>query len=279
MNPLTHLGAILLLLLTLSGCQTPSPSTDDRLINQYGNLAIYQTPQKRYYVIQSGKRVYEDLNYATCYNQKILALDSHNHLKQLPLKPLNEKPVPPPRLLCGNVEATHFLEIQSRPHSTQLYATVKSADDDKHPILQPKKRILSIPHTQADSLYFAPHQTQLEIEADTIESITIYFQKAHQYGILGTLQSHIEEQTYRYTFTPSPYTQRYDELIILRTGDLRLRQGKLWGYYLAYDDKMIEPKYQNLSSFERYYDKLARVERADGRKGYIDRKGREYWDE
>ncbi|GEM_PF-4697400 len=38
MTPITHLGAILL---TRSGCQIPNPSTDDRLINQYGNLANF----------------------------------------------------------------------------------------------------------------------------------------------------------------------------------------------------------------------------------------------
>ncbi len=146
-------------------------------------------------------------------------------------------------------------------------------------MIQKKKRIVSIPLKKADRVFFAEGKNELELEGDTIGDIYVYFQKGAQYGFLGKLESVYEKEEFNYIFRESTHKVLYDGLKEEDvSGNVLLRKSGLLGYYLKKENRFIEPKYKSLQPYNLTYGLLARFELPDGRKGYVDLKGNEYYD-
>ncbi len=265
----------------LLGCASTLPKSSDTAVYKSKNFQIYKTEYKSYYVMQEGERIYSNLKYATPYMAGIVVLDSHNKQKFLKIKQrvVNTQDEEGPLLLCGNSENTHLLTVQRKAGHLNIMAKVVSSYNQKRQ-LQKNTLIVSIPLSKADKIFFVNNRLELELEGDAISSLYLYFQKGKQFGFLGKIKSTYKNGHFNYMFTKSTHRDLYDDMHSYSSGDMFLKKDALVGYYFRHENRMIPIKYKVLQSF---YDNtngiLSRFELPDGRKGYVDTKGNEYYDE
>ena len=263
--------------LFVHGCATTIPNSSDTLLNDNGYYKIYKNAKQRFYVIQDGKKVYQNLNYAAGYgDSSVVTLDANNKVKILKLKQPNyENELLP--LECGNGEYTHSLTVEKKSNHLNLMASV-SLSGDMEQTVQKNRRIISIPRSKADRIFFAGNQSKVEIDSETTGSVYLYFQKGRHYGFLGKIDSVYTNEKFIYNFTKSKHEILYDGMQVGYGGNVSLFKNGLCGYYFREDNRMIAIKYKSFQSYNFTYGKLARFELTDGRKGYVDIKGNEYYD-
>ena len=262
------------------GCATATPKSDDRLVNNNGYYKIYKNENQRFCVIQDGKTVHQNLNYASAYgDSSVVALDAKNKVKILKLKQpkqTNSQNELLP-LECGNGEYTHRLTVEKKNDHLDLMAMV-GVSGEMERVVQKNKRIVSIPRAKADRIFFAENRSKMEIDSETIGPVYLYFQKGTHYGFLGKVHSVYENEKFIYTFTKSKNTMLYDGMQAEYGGNVSLYKNGLAGYYFREENRMIAIKYKSFQAYNFTYGKLARFELPNGRKGYVDRKGNEYYD-
>ncbi len=176
------------LMVFLWGCATAIPKSGDTLVDSRQYYTIYKNEKQRFYVLQEGKMVHQNLKYAAGYgDSSVVTLDANNKVKILKLKQPNyENELLP--LECGNSEYTHCLTVKKINDHLELMANV-SLSGDMEQTVQKNRRIISIPRAKADRIFFAGNQSKVEIDGETVGSVYLYFQKGREYGFLGQVQS------------------------------------------------------------------------------------------
>jgi hypothetical protein len=98
----------------------------------------------------------------------------------------------------------------------------------------------------------------------------LYYQKGKKYGFLGTIVVKRTEKSVKYSLKKVKETKRYDALIFEEKSRIRLNYRGLWGYHT-----ITKIKYKSIDKFD---ESLARFELPNGKKGYVDLSGSEYYD-
>ncbi len=273
-----YLGIGFGLVLFLLGCATTTPSSSDALVNDYGYYKIYKK-NKSFYVIQNGSVIYENLKYVSPGVDKIYALNKNNKKTILKVK---YKEVTPskdlPLLVCGNSEYLQTISIEEKKHSLNIMAKVELSYSGKK--IKDNRQIIAILKSKADRIYFSDNTTKLDIDGETLSNVYLYFQNGAKYGFLGKIDSSYANGKFIHTFIKNSNTMLYDKLTIVDAwaGHFLLKKDALFGYYFRDDNRMIPLKYKLPLVFDFNEYGLARFELSDGRKGYVDKKGNEYYD-
>ena len=272
-----------LLLSIFLGCSSPTPldikkdklvkTIEGKQVNEFQFPIIYklyQDRKKRFYIWQDGKVVYRDLKFAQPLdeNESIQVLDKNNQKKVLILKSDTKTY---PRLLCG-VGARNTM-LSSKKTANGFDLTIKS--EEALNIDRQLEFSGVIPNTKnSDALLFANLKNYYKFNSmdkvfrkiELPEHILID-KSNNRYKILGEMEFMSEKELYEFKPLKNPIT--YDNISNI-DNLLLLQKDGLVGYYGVSD-----VKYKSLKPFDLY---LARFELPNGDKGYIDIKGREYFD-
>lgn len=268
---------ILLLLVSVFlflGCYSTKRvvKTSDKLIQDvYGKrgkvYSIYKNRDKKFYILQNGKIVHNNLKFVKVlysdgkkYNLQVI--DSKNSKKLLTIK---SKIEPHHRFICGSayLNAFHFW-FKSKKDSI-LIETVRGGVEDTR-----EKESVSLKNI--DEVLFVNMKKAYDFGEFSFNKkkiftspYTLIYKKGKKYGILGKLK----REKKGYILDKFDKTVLYDNIYNL-DDILVLKQNRLLGFY-----KTTDIKYKSLEPFDRY---LARFELPNGRKGYVDIKGKEYYD-
>jgi hypothetical protein len=131
--------------------------------------------------------------------------------------------------------------------------------------------VIKVARSKADELFFQKNKREIEFgENYDKPKNAIYYKKGNKYGFLGSMTVVRKKNKILYNFKKSKDNKKYDILEFKEKDRILLGRNGLLGYY-----KLTPIKYKVLGDFE---ENLARFELPDGRKGYVDLKGNEYYD-
>ncbi|SHO81410.1 hypothetical protein MNB_SV-15-977 [hydrothermal vent metagenome] len=112
----------------------------------------------------------------------------------------NNKLVEEPRLVCGNSEFTHTIYIKRRKNRFDIMAKVDLNPKTKKSF-QKNILIASIPYSKANRVFFSQNRLKVEIEADEVSGLYLYFQKDKKYGFLGEISSKFKNEKFIFTLS------------------------------------------------------------------------------
>jgi hypothetical protein len=182
--------------------------------------------------------------------------------------------MPPLGPFCGNGLMTHHVSIIKSNSSIKVEASATHIDDPEKKQYKDANKtqlVVKVVKNKADELFFQNNDKQITFSENYSEpKNTIYYKKGNKYGFLGTMSVVRKKHKIVYLFKKSKDHQKYDILKFKKKERLLLGKNGLLGYY-----KLTPIKYKTLGDFK---ESLARFTLPDGRKGYIDLKGNEYYD-
>ena len=254
------------------------------LYNKYGFYQQYQRKDGTFYLVQNGKIIYDNLKYVKilseeAHGHKLQILDKQNRARIVFIKADEAQSVLPTGVFCGNGSMAHKADIVRRKHHIQIEVKIASTDDD---ILQQYKdvnkthSVIKVSNRKVDELFFNKNEKQLIFETnDNQFERTVYYKKGSKYGFWGYLSANYKFKANRknkvvYSFKKSKNLQQYDMLQFKDKERIIVGKNGMLGYY-----KITPIKYKTLDDFK---ESLARFTLPDGRKGYVDLKGNEYYD-
>jgi hypothetical protein len=174
----------------------------------------------------------------------------------------------------------HKADIVKHKHHIQIDVKIASTDDDDvlrlYKDINKTYSVIKVSKSKVDELFFKKNKKQLMFETnDNQFQRTVYYKKGSKYGFWGYLSVNYKFKANRqnrvvYSFKKSKNLQQYDMLQFKDKERIILGRNGMLGYY-----KITPIKYKALGDFK---ESLARFTLPDGRKGYIDLEGNEYYD-
>ena len=124
---------------------------------------------------------------------------------------------------------------------------------------------------QADRVFFKAYKNKITFENNYYNTYPmLYYQKGKYYGFLGNIVMKGTKKSLIYNLKKSNDKKLYDALVFEEDSKIRLQYRGLWGYH-----NLTKIKYKTIGEFD---GSLARFELPNGKKGYVDLKGNEYYD-
>jgi len=252
----------------------------DILFSKFGFYQQYQRKDGTFYLVQNGKTIYDNLKYVKilsqeAYGHKVQILDRQNRERIVFIKANEAQAVMlPPGPFCGNGLMTHKANIVDSKEFIKVEAIVSDIEEsEKRQYKDADKThlVTKVAKSKADTLFFQNNKKQITFSENYSKpESTLYYKKGGKYGFLGTLSVVRKKNKIVYTFKKSSDHKKYDILEFKDKGRILLGRGGVLGY-----DKLTPIKYKTLGNFK---ESLARFTLPDGRKGYVDLKGKEYLD-
>lgn len=257
---------------------------NDKLIYKFNFYQQYKRKDGTFYIVQDGKTIYDNLKYVKILSQekngnKIQTIDEHNKSRIVFIKGNEVQAVPHPLLSCGNGFMTHQVDIVKSNQFIKVEVKIGYLDENiikEYKDVNKTHNAIKVSESKVDELFFRNNKIQIMFETnDNKFKRTIYYKKDNQYGFWGSISADYKFAVNRknkvvYSFKKSKENNKYDILEFKEKERILLGKNSLLGYY-----KITPIKYKILNDFK---ESLARFELPDGRKGYIDTKGNEYYD-
>ena len=276
----TIIVQIIFIGLMMLGCSSSSvnhPTSQRKLVSDQIYYKIYKE-QGRIYIVQNGKVLYKNLKYVFASGGTLYVLNEHNQKRVLKVSVPKENEgygYPAPEIPIDE-KALHAFTIYNTSTGSKITGKATTSGGT----IEFDREILSIPKSKADRIFFEGDKSQLAIRQYGIPALNLYYQKDGRYGFLGKIDSSSRSR-FDYKFHGSSNTGLYDKITKIDKFDqFLLKRGTLYGFWFRRrGNPVIEPKYASLGSFDLERFHLARFSLPDGRKGYVDTKGNEYYDE
>ncbi len=258
---------------------------DDTLFSKYSFYQQYKRKDGTFYIVQDGKTIYDNLKYVRIlseevHGQKLQILDKQNRVHIIFIKADEVQAIMPPSgVFCDTGSMTYKADIVKRNHFIKVEAKIAYIDENiikKYKDVDKTHTVIKVSKSKVDELFFKNNKNKIVLETgDSKLKRTIYYKKDSKYGFWGSLSIDYKFVANRknkivYRFKKSKDRKRYDILKFKDKERILLGENALLGYY-----KLTPVKYKVLGDFE---ENLARFELPDGRKGYVDLKGNEYYD-
>ena len=259
-------------------------NTKDTLVHKYSFYRVYKRESGRLYVVQNGQVLYDDLKYVALKKKlpagnEVVMINGSNQLQKVLIKS-DEVQTDllignPPVLMCGNGIRSFKTKAVTKANQIEIILQDITSDNE------PKKnalKVATISKRKADRLFFQNNKSQITYmpgswfsDNTRLNSDYLFFQKGNQYGFLGEIvEKYKKNKPVAYYLKKSKDKKLYEELKLIDNNYLLLKRKGLYGYY-----NTTKIKYKSIGKF---VDNLARIELLDGRKGYVDTKGNEYYD-
>ena len=289
---------IILFGILMFGCSSPKPLKQEgvqsykkqsktqkvknrnaKLISKFSFYQEYKKKDGTFYIVQDGKIIYDNLKYVKILfkeknGNKIQIIDAKNKAHIVFIKADEEQVVEPPLLFCGNGSMTHKINIIKSNKYIKVDATARYLDELETKLYKDAKKthlVTKVDKSKADELFFHKNKDQIEFyENEGKPMYAIYYKKDNKYGFFGDITVVRKKKKILYNFKKSKDNKRYDILEFKAKNRILLGREGMLGYH-----KLTPVKYKVLNDFE---ENLARFELPDGRKGYIDTEGNEYYD-
>lgn len=257
----TKLAILSIALLIGCGSNTSKPDVSKTQHHQeeeqWNN--IKKEPNGTYSIIVDGKKKYTNLKYAVQLGEgeSVEVLDVYNKKK----------------ILHGIMAAGCSFSPIEIPAINRHYKIVKKAQNwelymDEYIQIsrEERKNILigTVSKSEVDRIYFYDNRHQLKYHSDCLLKNKIYYQKGSQYGVLGEIRCNDTCRLKRANGT------LFDSIKMVSDCMFKVKRNGLVGYL-----HITKIKYKNIGKYDKT---LARFTLPDGRKGYVDSKGNEYYD-
>jgi len=257
---------------------------NDTLFSKYSFYQQYQRKDGTFYILQDGKKIYDNLKYVRILleerdGHKLQILDNQNRVHIVFIKADEVQVVMPPGFICDSGRLTNKADIIKHKHFIEVEASIDDIDEyivKEYTDVNKTHSVLKVSKNKVDELFFTKYKKQMIFESgDSKLDCTLFYKKANKYGFFGSLSvdyKFVKNRKNRivYRFKKYKNHKRYDILEFKDKNRILLGKNGLLGYY-----KLILIKYKKLDDFK---EGLARFELPDGRKGYVDLKGNEYYD-
>lgn len=261
----------------------------DSLVHKYSFYQAYKQKNGRFYIVQKKKVVYDDLKYVkinkkTPKGDELVTIDAKNKIQKLFIRSDEVQTDLSLGMLegfiCGNGIITYRAKVVD--HGNKIEITIEDITEyeeeksDKKP--RGEQKVASVPKSKADRLFFQNHKSTITYDSGSwyskkikLDSDYLFFQKGNKYGFLGEIaEIYKKNKSSKYYLKKSKNKKLYEKMEVVDGNYLLLKRNGLYGYYER--TKII---YKSLG---KYVDDLASFELPDGRKGYVDTKGNEYYD-
>jgi len=250
----------------------------DKLITHVNFYKAYQRKDGKYYIVQKSKVLYDDLKYFHILHRDsngtaIQIIDSHNRAKKIfivadePQHPMDYIP-----LICGNGVITHHVSVVDKGKTLDVEVVFHWTDEEQYQKdVNKTHRVVRISKNQADKVFFKEHKNQITFDENyNNPQPMLYYQKGMKYGFLGNIVVKRTKKSVEYSLKKSKDKKLYDALVFENYSKIRLKCHSLSGYH-----NLTKIKYKSIGKFDK---NLARFELLNGKKGYVDLKGVEYYD-
>ena len=250
----------------------------DKRINYANFYKAYQRKDGSYYIVQKGNILYDDLKYLKVLHEEsngtaIQIIDRNNRAKKIFLKADEpQRPMDAMPLFCGTGVMTHYANVVDKEKSIEVEVLFHQTDEEQYQKdVNRTHRVVRLSKNRADRLFFKGYKKQITFDDTSYNAIPmLYIQKGKKYGFLGRIVVKHAKESVEYSLKKSKDKKLYDALVFEEDAKIRLRQGSLWGYH-----NLSKIKYKSIG---KYDGSLARFELPNGKKGYVDLKGVEYYD-
>jgi len=232
--------------------------TGETLVYSLEKMKVFKNEKTQTYTIKNkvGKTKYKDLKLVVRSQDFLQVIDKNNEAFFINNDLKKANTAENFYGLCGTVP--HYeLRVKETTQNFEIMEDETFYDYDNQ---EPAKVTTSIPKKIADSVFFINGTSSYNFTSNynyfgviSTDPRRVMFIKDGKYGIWGVNETAI-----------------YDKITV-EAGLLKLELNGLVGFYTIHK----EPKYKTLGSFDNY---LARFELPNGKKGYIDTKGNEYFD-
>lgn len=228
---------------------------NENIIYQFSfgeNFEVFKNNKKNTYFItdENNKSLVKKLKFCKNLNGSILqVLDKKNRMIYFNerLEKL-ERPKQVVHLVCGTV-ASYKFELKKEGSK---YLVKKYTDNQMIGMKSTEEIVMSFPDEDYEKIYFINHKDELNFDDNTTYPYFLIFEKKSKFGIIDN--SHI---------------YLYDN-IETQNNYLKVQSNGLWSYYNI--SKKV--RYKILDNF---IDELAYFELPNGKSGYLDKNGNEYY--
>ena len=238
---------------------------------------IYKEANQDYFILKDEKIIYDDLKFVrylgvSPYNNKyeLQILDKKNIEKIIRL---NSDVISQPIYGCGTAYEMATIQYEFSTGKTLdsfFIDIIRTTGYDK----MEKKRLTLFEENQerVDEVCFInlkKHYTLRELPNDNPRDFLVIFKKDKKYGVAGKIIITEKKSRRTYSFKQNNHLTLYDAMSLVND-KLLVEKGGLVGYY-----GVSKIKYSSLKPFN--YG-LAKFTLVNGKTGYIDLDGREYYD-
>jgi hypothetical protein len=273
----------LLVVLTFLGCESHMniKMDESKLIRdvkgykdaKYKSIfKVYEDSRKDFFIVKDKKIIYKNLKFVSFLYDKFSArneyslqiLDKDNNRKIIKI---HSDVLQAPKYGCGTAAVMantsyHFLSLKELNGFSIFIDYVTGFG-----VMSEKTTISLKDVSHIDTVLFPNLKSSYIVNSDSdMNSLSwlLFFKKGEKTGILGVINVH--EKKFKFEKLSKLIT--YDKISI--TNGILLEKGSLMGYF-----NITEVKY---SSLEPFIYNLAHFTLPNGKVGYIDRKGNEYYD-
>ena len=234
----------------------------DSLVNKTLNHALYFNTEKQHYYFVDDKDsiVYDNLKFAREIMKKYQVLDDQNKMFYIDESLVKSDNTHIIYSICGNYD-TYTVNIEE---DENYFVAAQTSIDKRYEdsTIVYKFTFDSIPKTLVDSAFFLNKKMEF-----TYDKGIYYFGRNDKNRI--NYKRIIVKKEDKYGFWDNhEVTELFDEITM--SSYFKLKKIGLWGY-----ESITDIQYTVLEDFEYY---LARFKYKDGRTGFIDKEGKEYFD-
>jgi len=240
---------------------------------------IYEDFTKHFFIVKDEKILYEDLKFVEVLDAgtgetneySLHILDANNYRKTITF---NSDVTTFPKYGCGTavvmaMTSYDFSSYKKENGFNIFISRVQGFYPD------PQKRLFLFENDSEkieELLFFNLKRAYYFSDDSGVRErhVVVLFKKENKYGIAGKIKIVQEEKKTKYSFERSATLSTFDNVTALN-GLLLVQKNSLVGYY-----GMTKIKY---SSLEPFVHGLARFTFANGKSGYIDSIGKEYYEE
>ena len=250
----------------------------DTLLSNDNFYKAYRRKNGRYYIVQKGKVIYDDLKYFNILKRDsngtaIQIIESNNRAKKIFIKAHEpQHPMEYVPFMCGNGVITHHASIVDRDKAIDVEVVFYETDEAQYQKdVNKTHKVVRIAKNRVDRLFFKAFKKKM-IFSENYDNPQpmLYYQKGMKYGFLGNIVVKRTKKRVEYSLKRSKDKKLYDALVFEEDLKIRLKYHDLLGYY-----NLTKIKYKSIGKFDK---NLARFELPNGKKGYVDLKGVEYYD-
>jgi len=257
---------------------TDRQEKSDKRINYANFYKAYQRKDGSYYIVQKGKVLYNDLKYLNILHEEsngtaIQIIDRNHRAKKIFLKADEfQRPMSHMPFMCGTGVMIHYISVVDRGKTLDVEAVFHQTDEEQYKKdVNKTHKVVRISKHQADRVFFKAYKNKITFENNYYNTYPmLYYQKGKYYGFLGNIVMKGTKKSLIYNLKKSNDKKLYDALVFEEDSKIRLQYRGLWGYH-----NLTKIKYKTIGEFD---GSLARFELPNGKKGYVDLKGNEYYD-